>query len=263
VNPNLHRFAILVAICALLLVVSGAVVTTEKTEASDYTPMQPLHQIVAVAVCVLALGLAVWLMIARSFWIAGMILVTAGITGGLGSAPPSPNGGTLHATLAQIFFAVCWAAVVVTSKGWAERKEPVPDSGWPSLRSLAVVMPVLVLIQVGMGAAFRHKAMEVMPHLVGAMVVALLILCNCLFVTQPYPKHPTLRPAANLLLAITCIQVFLGIAVFTVLLVNTASATVLLASTAAHVSVGAMTLAATLGLSLLIRRTVFPKPPEE
>jgi len=259
--PVLHvnRFAILVAVCALMLLVSGGVVTTQAPDAS----FQPLHKMVAISVSVLGLGLAVWLLAVRSFWLGGMLLVVEGVTGMLGSGEASPDRGTFHATLAQVFFALIWAAVVVTSRGWTEGKGPVPDQGWPSLRSLAVVMPVFVLIQVGMGAAFRHKAMGVMPHLVGAMVVALLILCQCLFVTQPYPKHRTLRPAANLLLALTCTQVFLGITVFTVLLINTASPTVLLISTVAHVAVGAMTLAATLGLSLQIRHNVYPKPPEE
>jgi hypothetical protein len=260
VNQNLHRFAILVALGSLLLIASGAIVSTLAPADTSY---QPLHKMFAIVMSVLGLGLAIWLLAARSLWLGGAILLVEGLTGMLGSGASTPDRGTLHATLAQAFFALTWAAVVVTSRGWEEKKEPVPDQGWPSLRSLAVVMPVFVLIQVGLGAAFRHKAMGVMPHLVGAMIVALLILCNCLFVSQPYPKHPTLRPAANLLLAITCTQVFLGIAVLTVLLINTATQTVLLLSTAGHVSVGAMTLAATLGLSLQIRHNVFPKPEEE
>jgi hypothetical protein len=268
VNPILHRFAILVAVCALLLVMSGAIVTTQGPDSS----LKPLHQIFAVAVSVLGLGLAIWLMTIRSFWIGGLILVAEAATGMLGSGPASAERAALHAMLAQVFIAMTWAAVVVTSRGWIEGKDPVPDQGWPSLRSLAIVMPVLVLAQVGLGAAVRHKADVVLWHLAGAMIVALLALCECMFVSQPYPKHGTLRPAANLLLGVVCTQVFLGIAVYAVRLtlndvpypqLTGGSADALLLSTVGHVTVGALTLAATLGLSLQIRHNVFPKPPEE
>jgi hypothetical protein len=259
-NPNLHRLAIVVAVLALLLVISGAIVTTQAPDLS----FKPIHQHAAEGIGTLAIILAIWLIVTTpgARVLGGLLIAMTAATSVLGALPENPNSGTFHATAAQILFALTWAAVIVTSRGWTEGKDLVPDQGWPSLRSLAVVMPVFVLIQVGLGAAFRHKAMGVMPHLVGAMIVALLILCECLFVSQPYPKHGTLRPASNLLLGMTCAQVFLGIAVFTVLLINTASPMVLLLSTAAHVSVGAITLAAALGLSLQIRHNVFKPAPE-
>ena len=267
-NPNLHRFAILVAVCALLLVISGAIVTTQGPNSSFKT----LHQVFAIVVSVLGLGLAIWLMAARSFWVGGLILAAEGATGMLGSGAASLERSAFHAALAQVFIAMTWAAVVATSRGWTEGKNPVPDQGWPSLRSLAIILPVFVLAQVALGAGVRHKADVVLWHLAGAMVVALLILCECMFVSQPYPTHRTLRPAANLLLAVVCTQVFLGIAVYAVrltqgdvayALLSPSGADVLLLSTVGHVTVGSMTLAATLGLSLQIRHNVFPKPPEE
>jgi hypothetical protein len=265
VNPNLHRFAILVAVCALLLVVSGVVVTAQAPDRS----FEPAHKLTGEAVGTLAVVLAVWLIVAIPTTgvrlLGGLIVALTAAAAVSGTVPATAGSTALHATVAQLFFALTWAAVVVTSRGWTEDKEPVKDQGWPSLRSLAVVMPVFVMLQVGLGAMVRHAAGDVVLwHLAGAMVVALLILCECMFVTQPYPKHTTLRPAASLLLALTCTQVFLGIARYTVLMINKASPMVNLLSGGAHVAVGAMTLAATLGLSLQIRHNVFrPAPAPE
>lgn len=120
-------------------------------------------------------------------------------------------------------------------------------------------MLVLVLLQVGLGAAFRHKAMGLMPHLMGAMVVALWILIVCMFVMQQFPEHKALRPAANLLLAVTLTQVFLGIAALTMRMLSSENTMGLLISTTGHVTTGAMTLGATVILTMQIRRNVQPK----
>ena len=77
----------------------------------------------------------------------------------------------------------------------------------PSLRSLAILMPALVLVQIALGAAFRHGAIGVMPHVIGAMVVSLAILIVCAFVLHQFPEHRALRPAAMALLAVTLVQV--------------------------------------------------------
>ena len=127
--------------------------------------------------------------------------------------------------------------------------ETVFDQGWPSLRSLAVITPVFVLAQVSLGAAFRHKEMGLTWHLVGAMLVSILILLLGMFVLQQFPKHPSLRPAAIALLTIAVAQVLLGIAAITAEMLapgNTVPLGVML-STAAHVTVGALTLAAKIG----------------
>jgi heme A synthase len=263
VNPNLHRLAILVAVCALLLVVSGTIVFTMAADRS----LEPAHKLSGEVVGTLAVVLAIWLMVAiktTGARVLGALMVAmTAVTAVFGAMPATPNSTALHAGSAQVYLALLWAAVVVTSRGWTEDCVQVKDQGWPALRSLAMAMPVFVLIQVALGSMVRHNAGDVVLwHLAGAMIVALLILCECMFVTQPYPKHATLRPAANLLLAVTCTQVFLGIARYTVLMINKFSLTVNVISAGAHVAVGAMTLAATLGLSLQIRHNCFKAPPE-
>jgi heme A synthase len=178
----------------------------------------------------------------------------------LGSAPSS--GGIAHACLAQILFAMLAAVAMFTSSAWKSGAQPVADHGWPSLRSLAILTPALVLIQIGLGAAFRHKALGVLPHISGALLVMLVILMVCVFVMQQFPEHRPLRSAAVALLVVTAVQIFLGIGAFTARMVTTQNTPAVVASIGAHVVTGALTLAASLVLAIQIRRNVY-KPVEE
>jgi hypothetical protein len=90
-------------------------------------------------------------------------------------------------------------------------------------------------------------------------VLVLVILCLCIFVTQQFPNHPTLRPAAYLLMGIAFTQIFLGIAAFSVRTMTTKITPVVVGVTAVHACVGAMTLASAVVLGMQIRRHVFKK----
>jgi heme A synthase len=255
----LHRFAVLVGVCSLILVGIGACVTDY-----DGGPPAPVwvaqsHRLAGVAVGILTLGLAIWLSTAaQPAWLLrlGWITFAAFLAeGALGIKTP-----LLHAFLAQLFFAATVAIAVFTSTGWKRGADLVQDQGWPSLRSLSAVALVLVLAQVWLGAAFRHQAVGLMPHMVGAIVVAIVILIVCMFVMQQFPDHRSLRPVANFLLGITLAQVVLGITALTTRMMapdNTLTTPVLVA-TVIHVATGALTLAATVVLVIQIRRNVKP-----
>jgi heme A synthase len=259
-SPWLHRFAVLVGVCALILVVSGAWVTDY-----DGGPPPPVlvaqgHRLAAVAVGILTLGLAIWLSRgSQPAWLLrlGWITFAAFLAeGGLGIKTP-----LLHAFLAQLFFAATVAIAILTSSGWKRGPDIVKDQGWPSLRSLGNVALVLVLLQVWLGAAFRHQAAGLMPHMVGAIMVAIMILIVCMFVMQQFPEHSSLRHAANVLLAVTLTQVVLGITALTTRMMapdNTLPLPVLLA-TVVHVATGALTLAGTVALVIQIRQHVRSK----
>jgi heme A synthase len=260
-SPWLHRLAILLGVCALILVVSGACVTDYAGASQSFALLIEVHQLVAGVVGLLTLGLAVLLSIGgQPRWLLqlGWITFAAFLAeGALGIKTP-----VLHALLAQLFFAATVAIAVFTSGRWKRGADLVQDQGWPSLRSLSTVGLVLVLLQVWMGAAFRHQAMGLMPHMAGAIVVAIVILMICMFVMQQFPEHTVLRPAANVLLALTLVQVVLGITALTTRMMaadNTVTRPVLVA-TVIHVATGALTLAGTVVLLILIRRNVTAKP---
>jgi hypothetical protein len=261
-NAWLHRFAILLAIGALLLIVDGALAGRTS-----------LHPILGIPVALLALIPAVWLTTlpnapAQVRWLGWITVALAAATPGLRlyavfSGSESKLVGISHALLGPLFFAATVATALVTSPAWARGPEPVNDYGWPSNRSLAVVSPFLVLMQIALGAAFRQKAMGLMPHVLGAMFVALVILLQCIFVLQQFKTHRALQAAGKTLLGVAFGQVFLGMTALIMRSMAEETARPVVITVASHITGGAITLAATLVLSILVRRSVQPRPQEE
>jgi heme A synthase len=268
----LYRGAIVVALANLLLLTTGALLTGNFLNWAEQGPkgvIPPFPEGLHLASSVIIAGLT--LVLAAALTGAGAVARKVGITiailalveGGLGSPALKPQFRPLvpfaHACLAQLLFAAVVAAIVVTSPGWQRGPNPIPDGGWPSLRSLAIMTPVLIFIQIMLGAAFRHQAMGVMAHIIGAMVVALVGLLSGMFVTQQCGEHRSLKPAGVLLITIVFVQVFLGIGAITMRMMNTGNTPLVAAITASHVVVGAMTLAASVALAFQIRCHVTPK----
>jgi heme A synthase len=267
-NKVLHWFAILLAIGALLLIVDGAILGSGNQPA---LPAASTHRIGAIALGVLTLGLVLWLIFTdarpqarRLGWLTLMIGAFESVAGlsPVQAAVPQ-TAGIAHALLAPLFFAALVAMAMATSPAWSRGPEFVSDYGWPSNRSLAILTPILVLLQISLGAAFRQKALTVLPHVLGAMFVALVILLESIFVLQQFPAHRALRLAAKTLLGVAFGQVFLGLTALIIKSMADETATPVIATVAAHVTGGAVTLAATIVLSMLIRRNVQPRVEED
>ena len=264
----LHRLAIVVAACALLLIVDGAMVGPETQPTAA---MLSTHRIAATAISLLTLGLVLWLIfadarpLARTLgWLTLALAVLQDSVGHATVLALIPHtAGIIHACLAQLLFAALVAIAAVTSPAWSRGPEHVSDYGWPSMRSLAIMTPILVLLQISLGAAFRQNVLTLLPHVLGAMFVALVILLESIFVLQQFATHRALRPAAKALLGVAFGQVFLGL---TALIMKSMAADTDLAvilTVAAHVTGAAVTLAATFVLSILIRRNVQPRVEED
>jgi cytochrome c oxidase assembly protein subunit 15 len=212
----------------------------------------------------LTIGLLIFLMRAEPRkwvrnlgWAALGAVILQGLLGGLTVLlllPPAVS--VSHACLAQLFFSTTVALALFTSQGWAKGPELVEDYGKPSLRSLAIVTPILVLAQIALGAAFRHGAIGVLPHIVGAMVVSLAILIVSAFVLHQFPNHKPLRSAGVALLTITLVQVMLGLAAYYTRATAEENPAAMVIATVIHVAVGALTLAASIVLAIQIRRNV-------
>lgn len=265
-GPGLHRHAVLLAVCTLLLLMLGAAITDYDGGPKPPGWLSEAHAAAGALGALLMLGLAVWLSasgqpgwLKRVGWISFAVLIADGALGMQSLLLALPKTvSVLHAFLAQLFFASTVAIAVFTSPGWKRGVEPVKDQGWPSLRSLSSVGLFLILVQIWFGAAFRHQAAGVMPHMVGAFTVALVVLILCTFVMQQFPEHRSLRPAANVLLALVLVQVAFGIAALTARMVTAENTltTALLLTTVAHVATGAVTLSGTVVLAIQIRRNV-------
>jgi heme A synthase len=259
VNPKFHRYAVLVAISSLILIAIGAYITSQATgrqPASRGILDGVVHKYVAFAVGVLVFGLAYWQSLDREVsllvWTALGFFALEGWVGYSG-------GAILHASLAPLAFAIFVAIALVTSSGWNEAPQLVEDQAAPTLRFFAIATMPLVLLQIMLGATYRHKLTGVLPHLGGAMIVTLAILVLAMLILQRHPEQRKLCRAATWLISIVLAQVTLGVMALIMPLL-TSSPIALIAGTATHVVVGSLTLAANLVLAMHVQRSVRGTP---
>jgi cytochrome c oxidase assembly protein subunit 15 len=284
----LHRFTLILAACTLFLVVAGASVVSKEAGLSvpdwplSYGQVMPPmvggvfyehgHRMVGATVGFLTVMLAVWLWLKddrkwMKYWglIALAAVIVQGVLGGLTVRYLLPKAISIsHASLAQMFFALTVAFVVFTSTGWRRGAAEVRDAGWPSLRSLAVITPLAILVQLGLGAAFRHKAIGVLPHVLWALAVTLFVMMVTVFTLTQYKDHRPLRKASIALLSTTLAQVLLGVGAYVARLTDADSLTpgnLMVAVTVAHVGLGALVLGLSTAQSILVLRYVRPALP--
>src|SRR6266852_5970818 len=232
-NVWLHRYTVVVAICTLFLVVAGGLVTSNDAGLSvpdwplSYGKLMPKmeggiffehgHRMVATTVGILTIGLAIWLWRSEQRrwmrwlgFIALAAVIVQGILGGMTVIFMLPKPVSIsHACLAQLFFSTTVLIALFTSADWKRRLPMVEDFGEPGLHSLAAVVPLFVLAQLALGAAARHRAVGVLPHIIGAAVVTGMILWIVIRVLVRHSEHTPLRRSALFLLAISISQVFL------------------------------------------------------
>src|SRR5437870_372472 len=189
-NVWLHRYTVVVAICTLFLVVAGGLVTSNDAGLSvpdwplSYGKLMPPmeggvffehgHRMVATTVGFLTIILALWLWRSETRrWMRGLGLVALaaviaqGLLGGATVIYMLPKPVSIsHACLAQLFFSTTVLIAMFTSAAWRRHEPIIEDSGSPSLRALALAAPACVLAQLALGAAARHRALGVLPHII-------------------------------------------------------------------------------------------------
>jgi cytochrome c oxidase assembly protein subunit 15 len=270
------------------LVVAGASVTSKQAGLSvpdwplSYGQVMPEmkggvlyehgHRLIASAVGFMTIVLAVWVWrvehrkwLKQFAWILLAAVILQGVLGGLTVLFLLPKAVSIaHACLAQLFFSMTVAVAVFTSRMWREQTAMVDDAGWPSLRSVSVLAPITVIAQLALGAAYRHQAMGIVPHIVGAMFVMLVVMMAGIAVLTQCSKHRVLRGAALALLGITGVQIVLGIVAYLARISITGASQPtawLVTFTVAHVAVGALTMAASVVLTIEVFRYVRPREP--
>jgi cytochrome c oxidase assembly protein subunit 15 len=284
-TAGIHRFALTTAFATVLLLVAGALVTSN--DAADSVPDWPLaygriippliggivyeyaHRVVAGLVAILTAILAIWLArtslggTARRWgWIAlALVLVQAGL-GALRVRLGHPALiATAHATLAQIFFIVIVSLTLLTSAWWQRDFAPLDDPGSPRLRTLSAWTTAAILIQLVLGAGFRHGAFGILPHLIGAAVVLFLAAWTSRAVRERFGQVSDLRRWGVLLQAILGTQILLGFAAYWAVAESLKAAQPVLLYViieVAHVILGALTLAAGVLLTLSSFRLLRP-----
>ena len=225
------------------------------------------HRMLAELVGVLTIVLVIWVWRSDQRrwmkWLAVTALATViaqGVLGGLTVLFFLPWWiSSAHATLAQSFFCIVVSFALFTSRGWLEA-EPAKttDTGTPPLRTLSALCAVSVLIQLMLGAAFRHSGIKLLPHLISAAVVTTLLVWTASRVLTNHSMPAVVRRSANLLLALLLLQLCLGLAAYLTRVQWGADAAqpqfTMVVSTVAHVIVGALLLATSVLFTIETRR---------
>ena len=277
---GLYRFAWATSFFTLLLLLAGALVT--NNEAGDSVPDWPLaygrlippmvggtrfeysHRVIAGIVAILTLILAIWIarsdrrpLARRLGWNALALVVAQAVLGGIRVLMGNPGlSATVHATLAQLFFLTVVGLTLYLSPWWQRDLPRFADAGSPSARTLTFWTTIAIVVQILLGAALRHGALDLMPHVVGACVVAVLVFWAGRAVKKRFRGVRELRIGVALLHSFFGIQFLLGLAAWWAMTSEThfvEPVTLLVVLLVAHVLGGALTLAS----SVLLMMTCF------
>ncbi|MGC2291840.1 MAG: COX15/CtaA family protein, partial [Candidatus Acidiferrales bacterium] len=275
VPEGLHRFAVATASCTVLLLMAGALVTSN--DAADSVPDWPLaygkiipplvggiryeyaHRLMAGTVAILTAILAIWLarkaspFLRKLGWTALGLVIAQAILGGMRVLFHDPAlTATIHAILAQIFFVTVVSLALLTSAWWNSNLAELDDPSSPSVRALSLITTAAIFVQLILGAGFRHGAFGILPHMIGAVVVLFLVLWTGRTVRKRFGSVRDLRRWGILLQAFLGTQILLGIAAYWAVVQEIKSAQptqTYVVLTVAHVLVGALTLAASVLLT--------------
>jgi heme a synthase len=191
-------------------------------------------------------------------WVALGGVIAQGILGGMTVRmfqPPAVSAA--HATLAQLFFSTLVAIAVFTSPWWMAGVPQLDDRGTPRVRSLVIWTASAVFLQLILGAAFRHKAFGIIPHLIGAVIVTVLIFVTAGALKRRFAAVPALRSCARYLHILIGVQLVLGAGAYWSRLYSARFPQpigVMVALTVVHTVTGALVLAATLVTTLISYR---------
>jgi cytochrome c oxidase assembly protein subunit 15 len=234
-HAGVHKFALFVGAWASLLLCAGALVTSE--DAALAVPDWPLsygsltppmvggiayehsHRVIAAILGLLVVVLSIilwrkderpavrWLGVAA---VGGVIL--QGVLGGLTVLKLLHYWlPVMHACLAQIMFATLVSIAVVTSRWWVADRPQYEDKATPAIHTIVVLNAGAIFLQIGLGAAFRHKYSPATPHVVWAMGVLLVASWTAIQLRKRFSNSPEISRVRALLHGIVGVQLLLGI----------------------------------------------------
>jgi heme A synthase len=170
-----------------------------------------------------------------------------------------------HAFLAQFFFCLTVGVATFSSPTWMMAVDRKVNVG--SLRRMCAVTVAALFVQLLLGAAFRHRGLGILPHIVGAVVVSVLIVWVVVaMLRQTKGAGGTavmirLRRPALLALVLLLAQVTLGVFAYFARIASQSDPQPLppmVWLTVAHVACGALLLAVVLRLTLRVFHLSIP-----
>jgi heme a synthase len=290
-NPAYHRFTLFLAICTFLLIVAGALVTSNDaglavpdwpTSFGSLYRIPPMvggikyehgHRMLAEFVGLLTIILAVWTQRkeARSWmrklgWFMLLLVIIQGLLGGLTVKMRLPwYVSTAHAMVAQTFFSLTILMTVFASRRWIGSTVTLtrhPDPGALSFRNLALLTVLAVYMQLFFGAGFRHGGLHFFPHVVGAGIATVILVWASFTGILRFGNIKPIRGASIAILGLLVIQLLLGFGAYMTRVVWGKDAVQprpsMVATTVAHVAVGALLLAHCFMLAVQAYRNLAP-----
>ena len=238
-HPGIHRLAVLTACWTVLLLIAGALVTSNDAALSvtDWPKSHgvwipsPLvggdvyeytHRVVAagLGILTLILALVIWMKEERR-WLRWFAVIAVG-----GIVAQAILGGqvviqllhywlpVMHACFAQIMFGAILSIAVFTSKWWVSDQPELQDCGSPSIHSVVILNAVVIFFQVFLGAGFRHNDIPIWPHAAGSLVVLATIVWTAIVLRKRFEKSRELSKLRILLHSVFGLQFLLGIGAY-------------------------------------------------
>jgi heme a synthase len=286
-NRGHHRLAVILACWTFLLIIAGALVTSNDAGLSvpDWptsfgswykipklvggVQFEHTHRMIAQVAGLLTIILAIWTWrVEKRRWVRILAyaalgtVIAQGILGGLTVLfylPPAISSA--HAALAQTFFCIAIAVALFTGQKWIEEQPRVEfDQHRPSLFTLTLLSIFVLYVQLILGAMFRHHGLSWWPHVANAAVVTFMIVWTAIRALRVYSHIEAVRRPAILMLSLVIAQLCLGFAAFLTRVEWGKDAVQpefpMVISTVAHVAVGALLLATTVILAIQVWRHV-------
>jgi heme a synthase len=286
-NRGLHRLAVTLACWTFLLIIAGALVTSNDAGLSvpDWptsfgslykipklvggVQFEHTHRMIAQVAGLLTIILAVWTWrVEKRRWMRVLgfaalgTVIAQGVLGGLTVLfylPPAISSA--HAALAQTFFCIAVAMALFTGQKWIEEQPRVEfDHRRPSLFTLTLLSIFVLYVQLLLGAMFRHHGLSWWPHVANAVIVTFVLAWTAIRGLTVYSHVEAVRRPAIVMLSLVIAQLCLGFLAFLTRVEWGKNAVQpelpMVVSTVAHVAVGALLLATTAILAIQVWRHV-------
>jgi cytochrome c oxidase assembly protein subunit 15 len=285
-NRTHHAFAVFTACATFLLIIAGALVTSNDAglsipdwPTSFHTFKVPTltggiryewsHRAIAGSIICLTVSIAIWTWVAdRRRWMKwlgiaalGTVLAQA-VLGGLTVLLLQPPWvSTAHATVGQTFFCIAVCIAMFTGRQWVEEVPRIEfDARRPSLQTLTWLSIFVLYVQLVLGGMFRHHGMSWWPHVLNAVFVAIVLAWTSIRALVVYSKIDSVRITAITMLSLLITQLCLGFVAFLTRVEWGRNAVQpelpMVVSTVAHVAVGALLLATAVVLAIQVWRHV-------
>ena len=237
-HPGVHRFAVFTVGWTVLLLIAGALVTSNDAALSvpdwpksfgTWTPpmvggvfYEHSHRVIAgvLGLLTLILAICIWVKEERR-WLRWFAVIAVG-----GIVAQAILGGqvviqllhywlpVIHACFAQIMFGALLSIAVFTSQWWIADRPQLDNRGSPSIHSLALLNAGVIFLQVFLGAGFRHKEIPIWPHAAGSLAVLATVVWTAVVLRKRFESSRELTKMRILLHSVFGLQFLLGIGAY-------------------------------------------------